>query len=106
MSTRCNVIVADAQTGERAFLYHHCDGYPEGVGRDLSEMLVGFRKEFEGRRLDTRELVRYIQGKDKAYEPTTGIHGDAEYLYTLKVMPEKVLFYAEDAEGDDVTDMI
>lgn len=46
------MIVVDAQTGERTFLYHHCDGYPEGVGRDLSEMLEGFRKEFEGRRLD------------------------------------------------------
>lgn len=58
------------------------------------------------RRFGSNELVRFIQQTDCAYELTAGVHGDIEYLYTLKVMPDQIVFYAEDAEGNDVMDEI
>ena len=49
MSTRCNVVVVDVRTGDRTYLYHHCDGYPQGVGRELTSMLSRFRLSVTGR---------------------------------------------------------
>ncbi len=106
MSTRCNVVVVDVRTGDRTYLYHHCDGYPQGVGRELTSMLSRFRREVGERLIGSNERVRFIQQTDCAYELTAGVHGDIEYLYTLKVMPDQIVFYAEDAEGNDVMDEI
>ena len=38
MSTRCNVIIKEYD-GNFFQLYHHHDGYPEGVGADLEEYI-------------------------------------------------------------------
>ena len=37
MSTRCQVKVISR--GKEVMLYHHCDGYPEGVGYCLLKLL-------------------------------------------------------------------
>lgn len=37
MSTRAHIRVMDSSG--IIMLYHHCDGYPEGIGRDLKSVL-------------------------------------------------------------------
>lgn len=80
MSTRCNIVL---KTGKRFFkdiiLYHHHDGYPEGVGADLVERL---KDHFTGLRVEdiANKLVKDL---DDEYEITTCIHGDIEYLYII-----------------------
>lgn len=82
MSTRCNVIIR--KDGNQVVLYHHWDGYPEGVGYDLVER---FRKNFQpGQPEWTMAGVVNMLIKDKedqGYEWTTRLHGDIEYLYTV-----------------------
>ena len=38
MSTRAHIRIKDGD--EQIMLYHHHDGYPDGVGRDLKEFLA------------------------------------------------------------------
>lgn len=91
MSTRCNIIVKDDK-GNRIYLYHHHDGYPEGVGTDLkfwaksakwgvyrhyahsvaNSLLKGLHSPFYGY-------------EDKDYELTSGLHGDIDYFYIVKL---------------------
>ena len=42
MSTRCTTLVYE---GDKIILnmYRHCDGYPEGHGKELAELLDGFQ---------------------------------------------------------------
>lgn len=78
MSTRCNVIVKDKY--REFWLYHHHDGYPEGVGADLVKRLKqGFERD-----ADVAEVVNaLVKDYKDEYEITTGEHGDIEYLYTI-----------------------
>lgn len=81
MSTRCNIIVKE--NGKKVVLYHHHDGYIEGVGADLFNR---FNERFSNPNSCVywddvvNELVK--DAKDE-YEVTSGIHGDIEYLYTI-----------------------
>jgi len=97
MSTRCNVVIKD-DSGDELIFYRHSDGYPEGVKESLNTflnmvkqglirdnvmqaaghlILIG-HEEYNGRLNSTS-----MGWKVGAYEPTTQIHGDIEYLYTI-----------------------
>ena len=85
MSTRCNIICKIKRAGEDAqqfaVLYHHCDGYPDGVGYNLIERLEeasGIQRWHAGSFVT--ELVKDPYGD---YEITTGLHLDVEYVYTI-----------------------
>lgn len=98
MGTRC--VIRLMQFGRSVDLYHHWDGYPEGVGLKLRDEI---RHWFEGRpadlEMDAGELATYLvknakDGKDGSRYPATkndddGFvvtvfqHWDAEYLYEL-----------------------
>ena len=110
MSTRANVILKQGE--EKLFFYRHSDGYPEGTKPSL-KLLVKWMKEGKIRNnlsqgsgwLIAIGLMEYntlpdfktteggfgildsIQDpkdwKVGAFEPTTGIHGDIEFLYTI-----------------------
>ena len=81
MSTRCNIVVKDKNN--TFYVYHHCDGYPEGVGSFL------YRKVndnlYKGRFCFAEDVVNYLlkDEEDNSYELTSGIHGDIEYLYEI-----------------------
>lgn len=85
MSTRCNIIVKENETTYQ--YYHHCDGYPSGVGAELNKV---FAQEFRNRKGDEVILANDVMTKlatenadyefeDCYYHP----HGDIEYLYEI-----------------------
>ena len=86
MSTRCNIVVTDGRS--TFYLYHHCDGYPQGVGAFL------YRKIQE--RLDNdcfsfaEDVVNMLvkDKEDDSYEITCCLHGDIEYLYEIDLSTE------------------
>jgi hypothetical protein len=80
MSTRTNIIIQeDGDT--KVILYHHCDGYIEGVGIDLIRYLIELTKYNCTGVINYKELLALLP---EEYEETKGIHGDIEYLYTIR----------------------
>ena len=80
MSTRCNVIIkndASERNSESVILYHHHDGYPEGVGEELKKVLA------QGTFSDKSELSEVLVGNYDEVED--GLAGDIEYLYTISL---------------------
>lgn len=88
MSTRCCLIIKSGYSdNSRIVLYHHHDGYPEGVGVQLKKVLSGY-KDWQIRehalRFLPNELVKNEAGlNDNEWEITTEVHGDIDYLYVL-----------------------
>lgn len=82
MSTRCMIKLRDDRY--ELTLYHHHDGYPEGVGSDL---VSRFYKRVTDLNCSlwlstvANELLK--DNKDKEYEVTFGVHTDIEYLYEI-----------------------
>ena len=110
MSTRANIIVKDSH--DTLFFYRHSDGYPEGAV-PLLEKFLGFVKEglirdnvgqaagwlimlgaSEYSTMDRNILVPSQDGfsgwKVGAIEPTTEIHGDVEYIYTVNLDTKEI----------------
>ena len=84
MSTRCSVIISSNGCKSK-YLYHHCDGYPEGVGEELKKILLN------NPNLNTpNEICDYINTVDSAYEYSSGVHDDIEYLYTINIDSHKL----------------
>lgn len=79
MSTRAHIRIQDKDNV--LYLYHHCDGYPEGVGEELKEMMDSMAKCKEW----TPDFVhRSITNSDDSYEDAPeGQHGDEEYAYLI-----------------------
>lgn len=111
MSTRSNIVIKklNKETNELDYcqLYHHHDGYPEGVGAELQEILnevLGKSKEEQAEILATPlSLGNYIEILDTSYENETRtddlngrklwLHGDIEYLYTIDLDKKTITCY-------------
>lgn len=110
MSTRANIIIKDEY--DKLIFYRHSDGYPEGtlptlekfvdmvkdgkIRRNVEQasgwLIVLGREEYADEGLLEND---YYGWKVGAYEPSTCIHGDIEYLYiidlrTCEIEVEKV----------------
>lgn len=87
MSTRCNIVVRDSK--RQYILYHHHDGYPEGVGIDLWNR---FSDKLGNTRYDAINVVNELlkDKEDDDYELTHGLHSDIEYLYEIDLMNERI----------------
>ena len=89
MSTRCCVKVVKHFTDKTAevMLYHHHDGYPEGVGADLVKRSKKFWDPFLNRGNGGWDIDKVVNSliKDQTdeYEYTAYNHVDIEYLYTI-----------------------
>jgi hypothetical protein len=84
MSTRANVFVD--YNGERVQLYHHYDGYPEGVGKMLAsflEIATYTAKERTTKGVKNR-FMELLKLDDHFEVEKVGLHGDIEYLYFVK----------------------
>ena len=106
MSTRAHIRIKD---GEDLFqLYHHHDGYPDGVGAMLKDFLKKQYKQggWYGDNI-ANDLVKgkltyehtglydgkkYIKSDDE-YEITTCIHGDEEYVYVIDCQKKSLKCY-------------
>lgn len=86
MSTRCNIIIK--RKGYKAILYHHFDGYLEGVGQDLVNKL----SDVQNWNWDDIANCLLKDRHDDGYELTSCIHGDIEYLYTIDVEKQTIKY--------------
>ena len=88
MSTRSAVIVK--QEGQQdVYLYHHFDGYPDGVGYSLlceSKTWNEWNKWYNNSIVN--ELIK--DKEDDGYEFTQYIHSDIEYLYIIDCDKKKI----------------
>lgn len=88
MATRANIIIRENTTGTEVVLYSHYDGYPEGVGNDLSRTLADFCR-FEKWHINPSNLTAAIMTAEQFnYEydlEHPSVHGDIEYLYIIEI---------------------
>lgn len=91
MSTRANIFIRnDYDDDEKEVLYHHCDGYPEGVGKDLTRILNKFSEEIHST-VSKEDLANYICNSDNDFRITTPyVAGDAEYIYEIYLVKRRV----------------
>ena len=80
MATRAHLIIKD-KDGDERFIYHHWDGYPEGVGKEVREFL---HLEEVANIFNAQEFCKAIEKWDCSYEfEDTGLHGDEDYIYEI-----------------------
>lgn len=97
MSTRCNIHIIDYRTNDNMWLYHHHDGYPNGVGKELTDFLAipGNRSLPPEGMLDT---LIYLYGDE--YEVTDGEHGDIDYKYIIDIYEDKCIMTIIEKKDD------
>lgn len=95
MSTRSNIFVDF--NGERKQFYHHCDGYLDGVGKDLlirmaiaimrARKAIPYSLKGDNSGLRTERAYKEFLNllEEGSYKPEEiGLHGDIEYLYYME----------------------
>lgn len=88
MSTRC-VLRVKKGSRESVDIYHHYDGYPEGVGMELVSSLFKIFKEKQLGCMDAEYFVnklvknRGLSQDDDGFSVTLSTHGDLEFFYEL-----------------------
>ena len=111
MSTRANIIIQDSQS--KLWFYRHSDGYPDGAMptlRKFMERIAGgqYRNNVsqsagnlvligaeEYGNLNLGETYSSMMGwKCGSYEPTSGRHGDIEFLYVLDLDEKTIKCYS------------
>ena len=98
MSTRCCIEVVqtfgngEGDNRKSCMLYHHHDGYPEGVGYDLKRRFKPQTTFKSGWDIDciVNELIK---DQDDEYEFTAFKHGDIEYLYVINCNEQTIKCY-------------
>lgn len=109
MSTRANILIKAGE--ESLWFYRHSDGYPEGTMPTLSKFMewlkAGRIRDNLGQAAGWLIVLGHLEYRDGstdspqfepgspnsgmgwkvgAYEPTTGQHGDIEWLYTIDLV--------------------
>lgn len=81
MSTRAHIEVRQGK--KKNYIYHHCDGYPEGVGMELKETLE--KKHFfdKEKKFGIRKTTNTICNIDSQYYLDDGFNGDEDYYYVI-----------------------
>ena len=85
MGTRATILIKQGDSKVR--LYHHYDGYPEGIGTDMKNFLEHIPfwhlESLANRFLKGSVVSKYSGKPDNGYEYTTCQHGDEEYAYLI-----------------------
>ena len=113
MITRANIIIKDED--DHLFFYKHSDGYPEGTMPTLVNFINRVKEgEIRNNVCQAAGWLIVIGHEDYKefqpdcgvgawrvgdYEPTTGIHGDIEYLYIIDLQKEKIVIIEDDFEN-------
>lgn len=100
MSTRCNVIVM-GRDGKNDIFYHHSDGYPDGVGKELLMFSHFASKNQESTYMDSdgsvaernlndvrRKFMELLES-DGDYEHDGIIHSDIDYMYLVEFVASR-----------------
>lgn len=129
MSTRANIIIKNSKYNEKLWFYRHSDGYPEGAMPTLQKFMAWLRDgkirdnvvqsagwliligaeeygyEWDNTKKVTKQSITTLKDwKCGAYEPTTGRHGDIEFLYVIDLDTKELTCYdAHCAPYDDKT---
>lgn len=91
MATRAHIIVKDST--DTCYVYHHYDGYPEGVGAELETFI---KKIYSGNGT-ARSFCEELEGWDSSYEfENIGPHGDEDYIYTVQLSSIGVILECKD----------
>ena len=98
MSTRSEILIKDYGTYEglkwkrSGKLYHHCDGYPSGVGRDLMERIYPMLVKSNNLGVDeiANKLIKDKDNVDDGYEMTVYTHADIEYFYEIDIPKKQI----------------
>ena len=111
MSTRANIIIQDKN--DKLYFYRHSDGYPETTMESLKEFCNMYKNQlrdnvnqsagwlillgaieygFNGDIKKPNDLLS-MEWKVGAYEPTTMVHGDIEFLYTIDLVNKELKCY-------------
>lgn len=104
MSTRASIIIQDEHT--KLYFYRHSDGYVECAGVDLLAFVADYTEEkmrlnvgqsagwlvLRGHKeynetptLAPNKADRFAGWKCGAYEPTSSLHGDVEFVYVINL---------------------
>ena len=104
MSTRANIVIKKTVHNDivRYYqLYHHCDGYFEGVGCDLQNIMNKVMEEPADNRKDILSsplsLALYISEYDESFEieeEYLNLHRDIEYLYVIDINAQTITCYS------------
>lgn len=117
MSTRCQIRIKNEY--QQYDVYHHHDGYPEGVGADLKEycskLPTGRWATWSPNRI-VNEIVKgaikeTFAGQtqpDMGYEIAFGFHSDIEYAYLIDCEKRTLECrkLAWDKDYEDLTDVL
>jgi hypothetical protein len=111
MSTRANIVIKKTTNNDKVKyyqLYHHCDGYFEGVGCDLQNIMNKVMEESADNRKDILSsplsLAVHISEYDESFEiegEHLNLHGDIEYLYVIDINAQTITCYSVFMQGID-----
>lgn len=97
MSTRSNTRIKDGDNV--VILYKHHDGYPEGVGKYLTDIL----KKYGFKLFKNSDYLSVLNSEDcsfTGFEEDDYYAGDSEYIYTID-LDKKTLSYIDKYPCDD-----
>ena len=107
MSTRCHVIIRETEETDNAiylctehYVYHHFDGYPDGVGEELKKILESYPS------YDWETIMEKILDYSDEYEEDNGIHGDEEYIYEIEARNTCALLKCFSSDGSNRKELI
>lgn len=97
MSTRASIIIKNEKTNEVINLYHHCDGYPDGVGCELAEFFSKYYNN-ENWYWNVSEIANELVKSETldGYEIATAPHQDIEFLYLIDCEAQSLKCYKRD----------
>lgn len=101
MSTRCHVIITKGK--EKAYVYRHCDGYPDGAGEDLKNFIWANQDKFKVWSPDDFAYELDIANYEFEFE-NYRIHGDEDYVYFVDMdnMTLECYNYSYDLPEDEI----
>lgn len=104
MSTRSNIVFVKKDY-QNAQLYHHSDGYPDGVGAWLTEHYFSLSEKEQDELTTPEKCAKELNAWDDSFEiEDCALHGDIEYLYVINLDEESITCYSVDIWDDTTSD--
>jgi hypothetical protein len=117
MSTRASIVISKCtvplgEDPDKIILFHHCDGYPDGVGSELVDFLRQFCKRlselnefqsnFSQHNYDwsPETVAAFITDRDMSYRRITDIPRSTEYVYIIDTNKKRLSCHGTDGCSD------